>query len=174
MKKYILLLIIVFIGCITTKPTTKLIEKELFEKLSNGFIIQKLPNWTFHDFHGVLNYTPTDLMSVGKEYIYNGITASNKKANGKTLQSIVDKDVNERMSFVKITNFKMFKKQTKYGESILLYYDVDVNGSKYKTIKQYYLHNDRVYRVYFSARKKYFDTYSKEAIQIMETFTITK
>lgn len=77
LKKTNILLIcfLILSSCSTTKPTTQLSEIELFKKLSNGFIIQKLPNWEFHGFHGVSSYTPKELMNVGQEYIYNGITA---------------------------------------------------------------------------------------------------
>ncbi|MBC8753552.1 hypothetical protein H2O64_02640 [Kordia sp. YSTF-M3] len=174
MKKYSLLLIIVFIGCTTTKQTTKLSEKELFEKLSNGFIIQKLPNWTFHGFHGVLNYTPTDLMNVGYERIYNGITAYKRQLKNETLQSIVDEFISERKSYYEISKLKKVKEQTKYGESIVVIYTSVINNIEYKAIRQFYIYNNTLYGVSFSAKSKFFDFFVNDAIHMMETFTITK
>ncbi|QHI37101.1 hypothetical protein IMCC3317_24790 [Kordia antarctica] len=89
--RYILFLLIVLTSC-ATKPTAKLSKKELFKKLSDGFIIQKLPDWEFHGFHGVLNYTPTELMTIGQEYIYNGIIAYKRELKNEKL-GVIDKMV---------------------------------------------------------------------------------
>jgi len=179
MKKFIILILgITMVSCATKidKAAIKkqLTRKELHPKLSKGFMIQKLPNWQFHGFHNVLHYTPKELMDVGDEFIYNSISASNRDAKGKSLQVIVDDAINKRMNSIKITNFKMFKEPTKYGESIIVTYDSKVRGKQYKTIKQYYKYKARVYRVFFSVRKEYYDTYVNEAIQMMKTFTITE
>ena len=152
----------------------QLMKPELMPKLSKGFVIQKLPNWQFHGFHNVLHYTPKELMDVGDEFIYNSISASNSDAKGRSLQSIVDNAVNKRMSHIEITNFKMFSEPTRYGESIIVTYDSKVRGKEYQTIKQYYKYKGRVYRVFYYARKENFDKYSKDAIRMMKTFTITE
>lgn len=152
----------------------QLIKPELMPKLSKGFIIQKLPNWQFHGFHNVLHYTPKELMDVGDEFIFNSISASNGDAKGRSLQAIVDDAVNKRRNTIEITNFKMFKEPTRYGESIIVTYDSKVKRSEYKVIKQYYKYKARVYRVFFTMRKEYYDKYVNEAIQMMKTFTITE
>ncbi|MFK7748435.1 MAG: hypothetical protein AB8B65_08600 [Kordia sp.] len=180
MKKYIVLIFTIILASCVSLSTKKaeikkqLIKPELMPKLSKGFVIQKLPNWQFHGFHNVLHYTPKELMDVGDEFIYNSISASNNDSKGESLQSIVDRSINKRMNTVKITNFKMFKEPTQYGESIIVTYDSKISGKEYKTIKQYYKYKSRVYRVFFSARKKNFDKYSKDAIRMMKTFTITE
>ncbi len=175
LKKYSLLLIIVFIGCTTTKPITKLSEKELFEKLSNGFIIQKLPYWEFHGFHGVLNYTPKELMNVGYERVYNNISVHKRKIKDEeTLQSIVDEYISRRKHYSKVIKLETVKEQTKYGESIVVIYTSIFNNIESRTIHQFYTYNNTLYGVSYSAKSKFFDFFVNDAIHMMKTFTITE
>jgi len=179
MRKYIILIIGFAVVSCASKIDKAVIKKqltdsELLPKLSKGFTIQRLPNWQFHGFHKVLHYTPKELMDVGDEFIYNAISASNNDSKGRSLQAIVDDDINKRMSHVRITNFKMFTEPTKYGESVIVTFDSKINRKDFQNIQQYYKYKSRVYRVFFSARKKYYDTYADEAIQMMKTFTITE
>ena len=165
---------VVLTCCTTSKKTTQLSEKELFEKLSNGFIIQKLPNWEFHGFHGVLNYTPKELMNVGQEYIYNGITANKRQLKNETLASIVDDYIKLRKKHSEIIKLKKITEQTKYGESIVLIYTSEINRTKYKVIKQFYSYNNTLYIVSYTAKSKFFDFFVNDAIHMMKTFTITE
>lgn len=179
MKKIIVLILgFTLVGC-AIKFDKKAIKKELtnselYPKLSKGFTIQKLPNWQFHGFHNIMHYTPKELMDVDDEFIFNSISASNHDAKGRSLQTIVDDAINKRMNFVEITNFKMFREPTRYGESIIITYDSNVRGKEYKNIKQYYKYKARVYRVFFIVRKENYDTYVNDAIRMMKTFTITE
>jgi hypothetical protein len=168
--KALLLCCVLLTSCATTKPT----KEEFFTKLSKGFSIQKLPNWEFHGFHGVLNYTPTALMSIDKEYIYNGMTASSSEVKGGTLLAVVNREVNQRMKFMTITNLTKSKKQTKYGESYTVTYNSTMNNVSYTSITNYYKYNNRIYKVSFAAKDKYFGTYVNDALRMMLTFTITE
>ncbi|WP_162014334.1 hypothetical protein [Kordia algicida] len=167
-------MIILLVGCSASKNNSDLSKSELFTKLSKGFIIQKLPNWEFHGFHGVLNYTPKELMNVGYEYIYNGIIATTKEVGEETLSSFVAKEIDRQNSLYKVTNFKKIIEQTRYGKSIVLVYDAEINRIDYKVIRQFYLHQGIIYEVAYSAKSKFFDFFVNDAIHMMKTFTITQ
>lgn len=174
LTKSLLIYLVVLTSCTATKPTTKLSEKELFTKLSKGFIIQKLPNWEFHGFHGVLNYTPKELMNVGQEYIYNGIIAYKRQLKSENLTAIVDDYISKRKSLNEIIKLEKVKEQTKYGESIVVIYTSLINSTEYKSIRQHYVHNNILYVVSFSAKSKFFNFFVNDAIHMMKTFTITE
>ncbi|WP_420573049.1 hypothetical protein [Kordia sp.] len=179
MKKYFIFLLLILLSCSTTKNTQakntkKLTKKESFEKLSKGFVIQKLPNWEFHSFHGFLNYTPKELMTVGQEYIYNGVTVERRKIKNETLTSIVSDYIKLVKSHDELIKLEKIREQTKYGESIVLVYTSEVNRTEYKVIKQFYLYNNMLYVVAYTAKSKFFDFFVNDAIHMMKTFTITE
>ncbi|MEM6719884.1 MAG: hypothetical protein AAF611_11235 [Bacteroidota bacterium] len=179
MKKYIVLIIgFVLVSCASKLDIRtlkdQLTDSKLYQKTSKGFTIQKLPDWEFHGFHNILHYTPKEFMNKGDDFIQNAISASNYDAGGKGLQTIVDTNVEKGLCCFKVTNFKMFTEPTRYGESIIVTFDSKINKKEYKNIWQFYKYKNRVYRVFFSARKRYYDRYANEAIQMMKTFTITE
>jgi len=181
MKRILLIFLLLFISCgssntsNSSKAQKKPTKKEAFKKYTNGFVIQKLPNWEFHDFHGMLNYTPKRLMEVGREYIYNGVTATKRTIKkDETLQSIVDNYISMREKHNEIIKLERINEQTKYGESVVLVYTSEINLTKYKVIKQFYLHDNILYIVAYTAKSKFFDFFVNDAIHMMKTFTITE
>ena len=178
MKNYVLLLFLVLMSCATTQNNSlekaRVKQQKEFEKLSEGFIVQKLPNWEFHGFHGMLNYTPKQLM-FGHEYISNGLTVTKRPAINETLESAVNKYIylRENSRYDIFRKLKRVKEQTKYGESTVLIYTIEVNGIEYKVIKQFYVYNDMLYIVGFTAKSQFFSYFVNDAIHMMKTFTIT-
>ncbi|KAB8155426.1 hypothetical protein EZY14_005945 [Kordia sp. TARA_039_SRF] len=180
----ILLLLPFLVGCSSSDPTASsktvkvegLTKREAFEKYSDGFSIQKLPNWEFHSFHGMLNYTPKRLMEVGREYIYNGVTVTKQKIKDEVLADIVNDYIYERKKseFDEITVLKKVKEPTKYGESIVLIYTNKINYTEFKAIKQFYVYNGILYKVAYTAKSIFFDFFVNDAIHMMKTFTITE
>ncbi|WP_430408578.1 hypothetical protein [Kordia sp.] len=173
MRRFLILSIFLLLATSCTSLKEQLQDEKLFTELSEGFTLQKLPNWTFHGFHGVLNYTPIDLMDIGKEYIYNNVSAyKSKEPTSKDLKTVITDQLNRRFSH--ISNMKMYTATTKYGHSIVLTYDSQYGETTYNCIYQFYKYKRYVYRVAYVAKVEYFDTYYNDAITIMKTFTITE
>ncbi len=122
-------------------------SKERYDRLSKGFTIRSLPNWTFHGYHDIFNLTPNDLMNKGKEYIGNYVSAYKyRKSSNAPLDSIVENDF-KRMYSTEVINPKKYTASTKYGESIVVTYQEKHGTYEYQCVRQFYKYKDYVYKV---------------------------
>lgn len=148
-------------------------NEDLKAKLSQNFTIEKLPNWDFHAHDDVLNYTPTDLMKAGNEYIYNTVSVYKSENPSDTDLNTYITNLFENSKFKSaFDNIETTAIDTKYGPSIVVTYDATFGAVKYKTRRQFYKHNKYIYEVLYRAKNEYYDTYFTEATQMMDTFNI--
>ncbi|WP_298427956.1 hypothetical protein [uncultured Kordia sp.] len=174
MRKILLFVLVIatIISCTSLKK--ELQSKERYDRLSKGFSIEKLPNWTFHGFHDIFNLTPNDLMVKGKDYIRNYVSVYKyRKPTDSPLDSIA-KNHFKSMFDTEISDLKKYAAQTEYGKSVVITYKATHGNYKYACVRQYYKLKDHVYQLNYVAEQQYFDTYYDEAIAMMKTFKITE
>lgn len=170
--KIAIVFLLVLSSCASLKE--KYQDQDLYNRLSKGFVLEKLPNWTFHGYHAVLNFTPTDLMDKGKKYMINNVTAyKSRKPSKVALEKSVGNQFKNGVN-AKITNLKTYTAETKYGTSIVATYDASGGSIKSKAIWQFYKYKGYVYKLSYTAEVEYFDTYYEDALKIMKTFKIVE
>ena len=168
-KVFIIIISLLLINCGSTKSNA--LEAEEWINAQN-FIVKKPDNWRAVKHHGYVGYTP-----VKKGSNHFNTLASLFKFEFKekpVFKEFVLKRIQQTNSSSDIVSQDVSYYEGHYGDIYIHKLESVWSGNYYKKHIVYFERNGEFYYFKYSALKKSYDEYYKEAISILESITFKK
>lgn len=179
MKKIIIFLIVIFFyNCVTLQKkerTLTELESSEIANYQNDYSLKVTKDWyTYLESHHLLAYSPKvfkDVIKTGDIEVY--LVLFKDKVKGNNIDDAL-KEFIAKMNYP----YKDFKhkvieaKHEKYGKYYIVKYGIKQGDKELTAISTILFHNKINYGFYYLSKNEFFDTYIKDAIQMINSFKI--
>ena len=182
MKNLLFLTCLLFlISCKTSQHKTSSIkkyhplEKSVIKELmyDKGYSLKIPENWhSYLDVHSSITYSPKKFKLNSKKSSPLGLRCYQSKTK-KSLENYVENLIQNRKKY--ISNFRFEKeviKTVKYGNRVILKYDVTYFGVKTTYLYVIFRHQETVYELNFTCDNSLYKDYIDDALLIIDSFKI--
>ena len=167
-----------FLNCATLPKKEKILTEIDSTKVidyQNDYSLKVNKDWyTYFEFHHLLAYSPEVFKNeIKKEIINVYLVLFKDKVKGNNIDDALKEFIKKMNNPYKDFKYKVIEAaHKKYGKYYIVKYGVKQGDKELTAISTILFHNKINYGFYYLAKNEFFDTYIKDAIQMINSFEI--